>query len=192
MTNFTFTHTILFGMVCFYLTDNEMILFKRIQTLAKPYNDRLSLKTQKHFFRDALMTRRLRTNLTPSQIQYAIFSYMPSWVNILMKIRNKIVAMFGFELGQSSMAPKTDELVIGDQAGFLTVIEKYQDEIISMADDKHMTFYLSVALVDDDVVVSSLVNQKTLIGRIYVNSILPFHYFIARIVINNAIKAGRI
>lgn len=169
-----------------------MNLFKRITALPKPHNDRLSLKGQKHFFRDALITRRSKKELTPSQIQYAIFSYLPSWINVLMRIRNRIVAVFGFEVGQSNMAPKTDELAIGDQAGFLTVLEKYQDEIISIADDKHMTFYLSVALSGDDVVVSSLVNQKTMIGRIYVNSILPFHYFIARIVINNAIKAGRI
>ena len=79
-----------------------------------------------------------------------------------------------------------------DQAGFLTIIEKSDDEIISYADDKHMTFYLSVKKQDSTVIVSSLVNQKTLVGRIYVNAVLPFHYFIARIVINNAIKAKRI
>ncbi|MDP2562796.1 DUF2867 domain-containing protein [Psychrobium sp. 1_MG-2023] len=169
-----------------------MKLFKRIKALSEPYNDRLNSKAQQHFFRDALATPRNRNDLTVSQTQHAIFSYLPSWVNGLMNIRNKVVAVFGFEVGRSHKTPHSDELGIGDEAGFLTVIEKHSDEIISIADDKHMTFYLSVAFVGDDVVVSSLVNQKTMIGRIYVNSILPFHYFIARMVINNAIKAGRI
>ena len=169
-----------------------MNLFKQIKALPEPHNDRLSLKAQQHFFRDALVAKRYRKELTPSQLQYAIFAYLPNWVSNLMKVRNRIVKVFGFEVAQSNMAPKSDELAVGDQAGFLTVIETYPDEIISVADDKHMTFYLSVATAGEDVIVSSLVLQKTIIGRIYVNAILPFHYFIARTVLNNAIKADRI
>jgi len=180
-------------MVCVNKLKNDVMrLFKHIKGLPKPHKDRLSMMSKKHFFRDALSTRRMKNELTPSQVQYAMFSFMPNWVSTLMKVRNRIVAVFGFDVVQSSMAPKTDELMLGDQAGFLTVIEKHPDEIISFADDKHMTFYLSIAFVGEEVVVSSLVNQKTIIGRVYVNAILPFHYFIARIVLNNAIKAGRI
>lgn len=167
-------------------------LFSAIQALAAPFDDQLNDKAQAPFFRDALQTQLSQTHLTPSQIQYAIFNYLPSWVNGLMALRNKVVAVFGFDVGTTSMAPINDELNIGDQAGFLTVIDKSDDEIISSADDKHMTFYLSVKKQNDTVIVSTLVNQKTLIGRIYVKSILPFHYFIARIVINNAIKQRRI
>ena len=169
-----------------------MNLFKQIKILPKPYNDRLSLKAQQHYFRDALVTKRTHKEMTPSQLQYAIFAHMPNWISNLMSIRNRIVKVFGFEVGQSNLAPKSDELAVGDHAGFLTVVEYYPEEIISMADDKHMTFYLSVATSGDNVIVSSLVIQKTLIGRVYVNAILPFHYFIARTVINNAVKAGRI
>jgi len=167
-------------------------MFSRIKALKSPYNDRLSHKTHHHFFRDALATSRNNKELTPSQIQHAIFSHMPPWVNVLMKIRNRVVSIFGFEVGSDNLKPKSDELEIGDRAGFLTISEKYQNEIISRAEDKHMEFYISVAVPDNQIVVSTLVNQKTLIGRVYVNLILPFHYVIARTVINNAIKAGRI
>ena len=167
-------------------------LFSTIQAVQAPINDHLSEKAISPFFRDALQTKLLQVELTPSQLQYAIFNYLPGWVNGLMKLRNKLVKVFGFEVGQTSLAPPSDELNLGDQAGFLTVIEKSGDEIISYADDKHMTFYLSVKKQNGSVIISSLVNQKTWVGRIYVNSILPFHYFIARIVLNNAIKAKRI
>ena len=167
-------------------------LFSTIQAVQAPTNDRLSGKAVSPFFRDALQTQLLQVQLTPSQLQYAIFNYLPAWINWLMLLRNKLVKLFGFEVGQANMKPTSSELNIGDQAGFLTVIEKSDDEIISYADDKHMTFYLSVKKQADTVTVSSLVNQKTLIGRMYVTAILPFHYFIARIVINNAIKAKRI
>lgn len=117
---------------------------------------------------------------------------MPSWVSKLMRARNRIVKLFGFEVGADNLTPNSDELKIGDKAGFLTVIEKTQDEIISYAEDKHMIFYISVLKQADQVIVSTLVNQKTLIGRLYVNSILPFHYVIARTVMNNALKAKRL
>ena len=167
-------------------------IFTNIKALNKPFNDRLDQKVVNHHFRDALVVKRNNKALTPSQIQYRIFAYLPSWVNVLMRIRNYLVAFFGFEVAQEGVNPKTEELSIGDKAGFLTITEKYNDEIISFAEDKHMMFYLSVALNENDIIVSTLVNQKTLIGRIYVNAILPFHYVIARTVINNAIKAGRI
>ena len=169
-----------------------MKFFSAIQTLKTPFEDRLNNKAVFPYFRDALQASLSHQQLTPSQLQYAIFNYLPSWVNWLMKLRNKLVKLFGFEVGQANMTPKSDELSVGDQAGFLTIIEKSDNEIISYADDKHMTFYLSVKKQDSTVIVSSLVNQKTLVGRIYVNAVLPFHYFIVRIVINNAIKAKRI
>ena len=167
-------------------------LFSDIKALPSPVGDALSARAQAPYFRDALQASMSKPDLSPSQLQYAIFTYMPGWVHGLMKVRNKLVKAFGFEVGQASMAPKSDELQIGEQAGFLTVIDKSQDEIISYADDKHMTFYLSVKKQDDSVIVSTLVNKKTWIGRLYVNGILPFHYVIARVVINNALKAGRI
>ncbi len=167
-------------------------IFSSITSLKHPNDDNLAEKSTMPFFRDALQTKISQSHLTPSQLQYAIFGYLPTWVNHLMSLRNKIVRIFGFNVGMNSVKPGCDELKIGDTAGFLTVIEKSEDEIISYADDKHMTFYLSVRNHNNTVVISSLVNQKTIIGRIYVNAILPFHYIIARIMIHNAIKAKRI
>jgi len=171
------------------------MMFDKIRALPEPKNDKLAAKISKHYFRDALATKRINKELSASQLQFAIFAYMPPWVAWLMKIRNYCVALFGFSVGteeEGGMAPKIEEMEVGDRAGFLVVSEKTDDEIVSSAEDKHMAFYLSVAIQGDDVVVSTLVNQKTIIGRIYVNLILPFHYVIARSVINNAIGAGRI
>lgn len=167
-------------------------VFSSVLALPKPEQDILSQKAKAPFFRDALTAKVTQQQLSPSQLQYAIFNYMPNWVNQLMNLRNKIVKLFGFDVGKNNMRPEKAELEEGDQAGFLTISEKYDDEIISHAEDKHMSFYISVKKQNDTVIVSTLVNQKTLIGRVYVNAILPFHYVIARVVIYNAIKAKRI
>jgi hypothetical protein len=167
-------------------------LFPNIRSLKEPLSDRLANKAQAPYFRDALSVRIEKTTLTPSQLQHSIFSYMPTWVTVLMRIRNKIVKLFGFTVGADNLRPTSDELAIGDKAGFLTISEKYENEIISYSEDRHMSFYLSVLKQSDQVIISTLVNQKTFIGRLYVNSILPFHYVIARTVIHNAIKENRI
>jgi len=171
---------------------NMDLLFSNVRTLKEPHNDNLEKKATGSYFRDALAVKIQKTELSPSQLQYAIFAYMPKWISTLMRIRNRIVSLFGFEVGADNLKPTSDELEIGDKAGFLTITEKSANEIISYAEDKHMVFYISVLKKSDEVVISTLVNQKTLIGRVYVNSILPFHYIIARTVINNAIKANRI
>lgn len=168
------------------------ILFKNIISLAKPKYDALAKKQEQYYFRDALATAINDQSLSPSQLQFAIFAHLPGWVKKLMTIRNKIVGILGFTVGTNNISPDNDDLNLGDKVGFLQVIEKSEDEIISYAEDKHITFYLSVAKANGYVVVSSLVNKKTLIGRIYVSLILPFHYIIARTVLNNAIKANRI
>ena len=167
-------------------------MFAAIKSLKGPFEDRLSDKAQGSSFRDALAISRNNMTLTPSETQHGIFSHMPNWVNNMMKLRNQIVKLFGFEVGQASLAPKSAELDVGEQAGFMTVSEKYSDEIICAAEDKHMQFYLSVKLDAEHIIVSTLVNKKTFIGKMYVNAILPFHYVIARAVINNARKAGRV
>lgn len=167
-------------------------VFSSVQTLPQPEQDVLSQKAKAPFFRDALSAAISQQQLSPSELQYAIFNFMPSWVHQLMNLRNKIVKLFGFDVGQNNMQPEQAELEVGDQAGFLTISEKYDNEIISHAEDKHMSFYISVKKQNDKVIVSTLVNQKTWMGRVYVNAILPFHYVIARTVIYNAIRAKRI
>ncbi|TMP28235.1 DUF2867 domain-containing protein [Pseudoalteromonas rubra] len=166
-------------------------MFSQIMSLTS-VPDRLQAKACAHHFRDALQVTLDTPSLTPSQLQYRIFNTMPGWVSQLMRLRNKLVAAFGFSVGQSTMVPASDELDVGDQAGFLNVCEKYPEEIISSAEDRHMTFYLSVKKQQNTVIVSTLVNPKTLTGRIYLTAILPFHHIIARSVIHNAKKAGRL
>ena len=119
-------------------------VFSSVLALPQPEQDILSQKAKAPFFRDALTAKISQQQLTPSQLQYAIFNYMPNWVNQLMNLRNKIVKLFGFDVGQNNMRPEKAELDVGDQAGFLTISEKHDNEIISHAEDKHMSFYISV------------------------------------------------
>lgn len=154
--------------------------------------DRLSEKVKTGHFRDALATELTQQELSPAQLQYNIFAYMPTWVNGLMKLRNFLVKKLGFEVGQETMSKDHYKLEVGQKAGFLTIVEIHHNEIISFAEDQHMEFYLSVIKTAETVIVSTLVNPKNRIGKLYLSAVLPFHHLIARTVINNSAKAGRI
>lgn len=162
-------------------------------TATKPNtHDTLAKCQHAPYFRDALVTPITNQTLTASDIQLAIFGYLPKWVTLLMGIRNKIVSKFGFDVGVSHMATDNTHLKMGDKVGFMHILSICDNEMICVAKDKHMDFYLSVQKNQTTATISTLVNQKTLLGRLYVNAILPFHYVIARAVINNAAKAKRI
>ena len=165
---------------------------KRITSIAPPRHDYLATLSCSPYFRDAILIIPQKPVSLPARAQLAIFGHMPKWVTKLMNIRNAIVKRFGFDVGQLSVMPKNDELNVGDQVGFMRVIQKTDYEIISYAEDKHMAFYLSTKISNNAVVLSTLVNKKTFIGRCYVNFIIPFHYVIARAVIKNALNKNRL
>lgn len=169
-----------------------MPLFSQIQALSGPFDDRLQQHAKNHAFRDSLRAPISQHTLAADELQFQIFAHMPSWVNALMDCRNRLVAWLGFNTGEDAMVPKQTPLNVGDRAGFLTVIDKTHDEIICESDDPHMTFYLSVKKADKHVIISTLVNPKSWVGRGYLRVILPFHYLIARCVIQNALSHHRI
>lgn len=165
----------------------------QVKAVSIPSDDYLSKQKQKSYFRDALAVPLQHKHLQPDQIQLAIFGYMPNWVNRMMTVRDKMVAALGFNTGEGMMpAQVPNALNEGDRAGFLTVIEKTDREIISFAQDKHMQFYLSVRKAESQAVVSTLVNPTTKIGWLYLQIIRPFHWLIARSVLHNAAKQQRI
>jgi len=167
-------------------------MMKRIKSMTPPTQDYLASVSRSPFFRDAICITPKKSVTKPDQAQVAIFGHMPKWVSAMMRVRNTLVKSLGFEVGQLNVKPTNDFLKVGDQVGFMHVIEKNEYEIISYAEDKHMAFYLSTKIDNDAIVLSTLVNKKTFIGRCYVNFIIPFHYFIARAVIKDALTNNRI
>lgn len=175
------------------LVGNEgLIMFSSIKATKPSSRDELSKFEQVPFFRDALVSPISKPDLCAQQIQHAIFGYMPKWVHTLMKIRNSVVSKLGFKVGVDSMSSNNKDLQAGDKVGFMKIKSITPTEVICFAEDKHMDFYISVSKNNTQATISTLVNQKTLIGRLYVNAIIPFHYVIARAVIANALKAKRI
>ena len=163
-----------------------------VKSINLPDTDFLAERSKVPYFRDVLSVALTKSELCPAQIQYQIFSQMPKWVQRLMQLRNSMVKHFGFELATQSITPDNDQLKVGDAVGFMRIISCDEREIVSFAEDQHLQFYMSVSKNNGRAFISTLVNQKTWIGRIYVTAIIPCHWLIARVVINQAAQKHRI
>lgn len=110
-----------------------------------------------------------------------IFS-IPVWVDFLMKIRDRIVKVFGLKSNET----KTIKLYypIGSKAAFFTVADRNDNEIVMAEDDKHLNFRTSVLVdkttVQTTIYLTTVVHFNNIFGRFYFLLIKPFHRLIVK------------
>lgn len=91
---------------------------------------------------------------------------------ILARIRDAIVAPFGLKpIGRAGMAP-------------FETIERHEDEAIYGVDDRHADVRIAYRLYEEEgartLTATTLVRLHNRLGRLYLLSILPFHFLIVR------------
>lgn len=124
---------------------------------------------------------------TPLELYLKVVSSTPRWVNLLMNVRNKIVARIGLkDMGAlSSVSPSKApaDYRVGDQAGIFQLIESNDREVILGETDKHLDVRISVVKQQHEdrttVSVSTVVHVHNMLGRIYMAFVTPAHRIIA-------------
>ena len=102
----------------------------------------------------------------------------PRWVEMLMALRNRVVAPFGLKRPVRSGSPRIGVI------GIFPVLSKTPERLVAGLDDSHLNFRLVVdvtgAGASRSVTATTLVLTHNLLGRIYLATILPFHRLIVR------------
>jgi hypothetical protein len=123
---------------------------------------------------------------------------IPDWVNILMKIRNTIVGVFGLKTGNKKNLNEAAFYPVGSRAVYFTVIDRNDNEIVMSENDKHLVFRTSVMI--NKTGNNSLVHLTTVVrynnfwGRFYFFFVKPFHQLIMRAILkrlNNNLPADK-
>jgi hypothetical protein len=107
---------------------------------------------------------------TVEQITAQLFT-LPKWVQILMKLRNRMVQPFGLQAGEIENATVP-----------FPVIGRNDDEILMEGIDTHLNFRVSV-LIDrkkSHICTTTLVHYNNRWGRMYFFFVKPFHQIIVR------------
>lgn len=144
-----------------------------------------SLRTA--YFADCYTIELSLDSRTPLELYLRMVSRTPRWIDFLMSLRNKIVALLGLkDVGQLSGISRTKAVTdyrIGDQAGIFKLIESNDREVVLGETDKHLDVRISLLKQEQPgraiVSVSTVVHVHNLLGRIYMFFVTPAHRIIA-------------
>ena len=165
-----------------------------------PSNSALSPELIRHaYFRDSYRAPLARPELGVVDIFFAVFGHTPTWMKLLLIIRNAAARLIGLEaptVGEI-MRPKVRETYsVGEKIGPWPIFFLGENEIVAGRNNKHMDFRLSVLkAIDGDamsVVVSTICTVHNVFGKIYLFFIIPFHRNGVRSLMSNAVAAKRL
>jgi hypothetical protein len=122
----------------------------------------------------------------------------PKWVNGLLRLRNKIVSIFGLKTASNTNDSKQLDSFIcepGEQIGLFKVFSRTNDEVIMGEDDKHLNFRVSLRLDKHKndhskkvITVTTTVNFNNWFGRLYFLPVKPFHKLIVPIMLRKNLR----
>jgi hypothetical protein len=125
-------------------------------------------------------------------------SATPRWVNALMKLRNRAVALVGLKnLGTLAQAKPAHMYEPRQRVGIFTLISKAENEVLLGDSDKHLDVTLSVHKSTPApgtpvmITVTTVVHVHNLLGRIYMLPVAPMHKLIVPAVLKAVAPVSR-
>ena len=109
----------------------------------------------------------------------------PRWVELLMRLRNRIVGWFGLknlgDLSGISLDKKESDYRVGDRLGIFTIERIEYDELIVGDSDKHLDVKLSFMVKDagQRLIITTVVHEHNWLGAVYMFFVRPMHRLIA-------------
>lgn len=121
----------------------------------------------------------------------------PQWAGKLMKIRDRIVQLFGLKTSLASEEyNKLDAIQyeVGKQYGIFELFYKIDNEFVLGENDKHLNFKVSLLLEsiansqDKKLSITTAVKFNNIWGKLYFLPVKPFHKLIVRKTVENIIS----
>ena len=121
------------------------------------------------------------TTLDARRAAEKMFARGPRWIEVLLRLRNTMVAPFGLKKsGAGEPAP-------GGMIGIFPVLSETPERLVAGFNDHHLDFRVVVdvapAEAGQQVTTTTLVLTHNQLGRAYLAVIMPFHRLIARVML---------
>jgi hypothetical protein len=122
------------------------------------------------------------------EIVNLVFNTTPNWIRFLFSLRNKISPLFGLKREMPNDYKEGYE--VGKYIKSFKYFSIADTEVVVGADDSHLNFRLIISIDRLDfynVKLTTIVEYKNLKGRVYMNTIMPFHKLIVKRMIKSAV-----
>jgi hypothetical protein len=116
----------------------------------------------------------------------------PQWIDSLMRIRNRVVRLFGLkDVGaMAATAKPSDAYQVGDRIGIFSIFGKTENELLLGIDDRHLDVRVSVMKSYRNglpyYVVSTVVHVHNLLGHLYMVPVGRIHPFVVKSMMRRA------
>jgi Protein of unknown function (DUF2867) len=155
-----------------------------------PHGSQIASRLPGAYFHDAWAIRATEPNLNALEQFLRVARKTPAWIDRLMAIRNRIVALFGLKnlggIAQTDPNKKASDYQAGDRVGIFTLISNTANEVLLGDSDKHLNVVVSVHKQADSInrdtliTVTTVVHVHNWLGRLYMIPVTPAHKVIAR------------
>lgn len=155
----------------------------RIIPIPVPTESRLAALLPHAYFHDAYELVREFDPGSVLELYLDGLKRTPAWVNGLMSMRNRMVALVGLKDLGSLAAFEQDKPASayreGDRLGIFSILFLSDRELILGDSDRHLDVQVSVCKLTGtgrhSIVVSTVVNIKNSLGRVYMLFVTPLH-----------------
>lgn len=154
---------------------------------AVPAGSALQARLQTAFFHDSYQLRLPDDGSSPMALYLRCVARTPGWIDLLMRLRNRVVAPFGIkDLGTLSgidPAREAGSYRVGERAGIFRIDALHEGEVVLGDRDRHLDVQVSVMKLPQPqgmaVAMSTVVHVHNALGRIYMLGVAPAHKVIA-------------
>lgn len=151
-----------------------------------PLNSELYEYASGAYFADSFSRELPNHGQTALDVYLEIATKTPSWVSMLMALRNRVVSMCGLKhLGRLQDAANVIDpasIQKGERIGIFTLQSLSDEEIVLEDSDKHLDVRVSflIEAVDDKIRVhaTTVVHVHNMFGRVYMFFVAPVHKLI--------------
>jgi hypothetical protein len=157
----------------------------RVSEIEIARTSQIALELPGAYFHDCYRVSLNAEGLTAMALYLRIVSATPAWVDVLMALRNRAVALVGLKnlgaLGGFDKAKPASSYRVGDRVGIFTLLLLTENEIILGDSDKHLNVKVSLYkhAQTQSVAVATVVHVHNLLGRVYMLLVAPMHRLIA-------------
>ena len=160
----------------------------RVRKIAFPADSQLYPRLDEAFYSDVFETDLIDTSLTPAKIAARAFASTPAWVDGLLRLRDRIVSLFGLKtVGRMRLTAghSSNDPAVGDPFSIFRVVSVDGAELVLGIDDTHLDVRISfLKRLDGErarYVVSSWVKTHNRLGRLYMLPVAPVHRLLVRL-----------